>query len=78
MQSSLKRKTAHYVINNGVKFIYEALQWHIQSSRVKDAFLVTLHPDNINTDSGMEIPEGGISMVEKHNSKRTRDNICPM
>lgn len=37
-------------------------------------FFLTLHPDNINSDSGMEIPVGGISMVENHSNKRVKDN----
>lgn len=51
-----KRKTGYYAISNEGKFICEALGWYIPSLRVKDVFLVTIHPDNMNGDIGMEIP----------------------
>ena len=31
---------------------------------------VRLHPNNINRDSGIEIPEAWMPMVKKHNSRK--------
>ena len=38
--------------------------------RVKEGIDVRLHPDNINRDSGIEIPEAWMPTIKKHNNKR--------
>ena len=38
--------------------------------RVKEAIDVTLHPDSINSDSGIEIPEAWMPTIKIHNNKR--------
>ena len=39
--------------------------------RVKEAIHVRLNPNNINRDSGIEIPEAWIPTIKKHNSRST-------
>ena len=43
---------------------------HCYTHRVKEAIHVRLHPNNIDRDSGIEIPEAWMPMVTKHNSRR--------
>ena len=38
--------------------------------RDKEAIHTRLYPDNINRDSGIEIPEVRMSMIKKHNNRR--------
>ena len=47
--------TGHKPLWNEVKFIDR--DPHYYTRRVKEAIHVRLHPDNINRDSGIEIPE---------------------
>ena len=37
--------------------------------RVKEAIHIRLHPDNINRDNGIEIPEVWIPTIRKHNRR---------
>ena len=48
-------ETGCYPIWNEVKFIDRDPHWYTR--RVKKAIHIRLHPNNINRDSGMEIPE---------------------
>ena len=48
-------KTGHYLLWNEVKFIDRDSHWYTR--RVKEAIHIRLHPNNINRDSGIEIPE---------------------
>ena len=48
-------ETGHYPIWNEVKFIDRDPHWNTR--RVKDAIHIRLYPNNINRDSGIEIPE---------------------
>ena len=43
---------------------------HFYTRRVKKVILIRLHPHNINIGSGIEIPEGWMLTIEKHNSRR--------
>ena len=36
----------------------------------QEAIHIRLHPDNINRDSGIEIPEAWMPMIKKHNNRR--------
>ena len=40
--------------------------------RVKEAIHIRLHRNNINRDSGIEIPEAWIPTIRKHNSRTVR------
>ncbi len=46
--------TGHYPLWNEVKFIDREPHWY--TSRVKKAIQIRFHPNNINRDSGIEIP----------------------
>ena len=60
-------KTGHYPLWNEVKFIDRDPRWYTR--RVKEAVHIRLHPDNINRDSGIEIPEAWMPTIKKHNRK---------
>ncbi len=60
--------TGHYPLWNEVKFIDRDPNWY--KRRVKEA-IHRLHPNNINMDSGIEIPEAWIPTIKKHNNRRT-------
>ncbi|KAL9972374.1 hypothetical protein ACROYT_G018660 [Oculina patagonica] len=47
--------TGHYPLWNDVKFIDREPHWYTR--RVKEAIHIRLHPNNINRDNGIEIPE---------------------
>ena len=49
------RKTGHNTLYEGAKLIYRDPYWY--SCRAKETIHLKLHPDNINSDSGIEIPE---------------------
>ena len=61
--------TGHYPLWNEVKFIDRDPLWY--KRRVKEAIHIRLHPNNINRDSGIEIPEAWMPMIKKHNNRRT-------
>jgi len=42
----------------------------LYTCRVKEAIHIRLHPNNINRDSGIEIPEAGMATIKKHNNRR--------
>ena len=72
-------ETGHLPLWNQVKFIDR--DPHRYTLRVKEAIQISLHSNNINTDSGIEIPEalkrehhllvGIIIRIEMHQSQRT-------
>ncbi|CAH3128409.1 unnamed protein product, partial [Pocillopora meandrina] len=39
-------------------------------TKVKEAIHIRLHPNNINRDSGIEIPKAWIPTIKKHNNRR--------
>ena len=46
-------------------------RWHYYyMRRVKEAIHVRIHPNNINKDSGIEIPEAWMPTIKKHNNRR--------
>ena len=59
-------ETRHLPIWKEVKFIDRYPHWYTR--RVKEALHIRLHPNNINRDSGIEIPETWIPTIRKHNS----------
>jgi len=42
---------------------------HWYTRRVKQAIHIRFHPNNINRDSGIEIPEAWIPTIRKHYSR---------
>ena len=59
-------ETGHFPIWKEVKFIDRDPHWYTR--RAKEGIHVRLHPNNINRDSGIEIPEAWVSTIRKHNS----------
>ena len=49
---------------------------HCYTCRVKEAIHIRLHPNNINRDSGIEIPEAWIPTIRKHNSQPNTKRTC--
>jgi len=49
---------------------------HWYTRRVKEAIHIRLHPNKINRDSGIEIPEAWIPTIRKHNSRTTTKRTC--
>ena len=41
---------------------------HCYTRRVKEAIHIRLHPNNINRDDGIEIPEAWMPTIKQHNS----------
>ena len=66
------KETGHLPIWKEVKFIDR----DPHTRRVKEAFPIRLHPNNINRDSRIEIPEAWIPMIKKHNSRSTTKRTC--
>ena len=54
--------TGHKPLWNEVKFIDR--DPHYYTRRVKEAIHIRLHPDNINRDSGIEIPEAWMPTIK--------------
>ena len=61
--------TGHKPLWNEVKFIDRDPYYYTR--RVKEAIHIRLHPDNINRDSGIEIPEAWMPTIKKHNNRRS-------
>ena len=57
------------IIRSGMKL--SLLTKTLYSCRVKEAIHIRLHPNNINRDSGIEIPEAWMPTVRQH------DNLSP-
>ena len=60
-------ETGHLPIWNQDRFNDPDPHWYTR--RVKEAIHMRLHPNNINRDGGVEIPEAGIPTVEKYSSR---------
>ena len=67
-------ETGHLPNWKEVKFIDRDPHWYTR--RVKEAIHVRLHPNNINRDSGIEIPEAWIPTIRNHNSRSTTKWTC--
>ena len=63
-------ETGHLPLWKEVKFIDCDPHW------VKEAIHIRLYPNNINRDSGIEIPEAWIPTIRKHNSRPTTKRTC--
>ena len=66
--SELANETGDIPIWSKVKFIDRDPYWYTR--RVKEAIHIRLHPNNINRDGGIEIPEAWIPTIKRHNSSR--------
>ena len=60
--------TGHKLLWNEVKFI--DLDPNYYKRRVKEVIHIGLHPNNINRDSGIEIPKAWMPTIKKHNNRR--------
>ena len=54
--------TCHYPLWDEVKFIDRDPHWYTR--RIKEAIHIRLHPDNINRDNGIEIPEAWMPTIK--------------
>ena len=63
-------ETGHFPIWRKVEFIDCYPHWYTR--RVKEAIRIRLHPNNINRDSGIDIPKAWIPTVKQHNSRFMR------
>ena len=63
-------ETGHFPIWRKVEFIDCYPHWYTR--KVKEAIRIRLHPNNINRDSGIDIPEAWIPTVKQHNSRFMR------
>ena len=61
-------KTGHHLLWNEVKFIDLDSHWY--TKRVNDAIHIRLHPDNINRDKVIKIPDPWIPTIKKHKGDR--------
>ena len=59
--------TGHYPLWDEVKFIERDPHWYTRT--VKEAIHIRLHPDNINRDNGIEIPEAWMPTIKQHSSR---------
>ena len=60
--------TGHKPLWSEAKFIDRDPYYYTR--RVRKAIHIRLHPNNINRDSGIEIPEGWIRTIKNHNNRR--------
>ena len=67
-------KTGHYPLWNEVKFIDRDSHWY--TLRVKEPVHTRLHPNNINRDSGIEIPEAWMPTIKKHNRRMVQQRTA--
>ena len=61
--------TGHKPLWNEVKFIDRDPYYN--TCRFKEANHIRIHPNSINRDSGIEIPEAWKPTIKKHNNRRT-------
>ena len=60
--------TGHKPLWSEVKFIDRDPYYYTR--RVKEAIHIRLYTNNINRDSGIEIPEAWMPKIKKHNDRR--------
>ena len=60
-------KTGHYPLWDEVKFIDRDPHWYYR--RVNEAIHRRLHPNNINRNSGIEIPEALMPTIRQHDNR---------
>ena len=62
-------KTGRHPLWNEVKFIDRDSHWYAGRVKEEEAIHIRIHPDNINRDNGIEIPEAWIPTIKKHNRR---------
>ena len=62
--------TSHHLLWNEIKFTDLDSHWY--TKRVKDAIHIRLHPDNINRDKVIKIPDPWIPTIKKHKGRPVR------
>ena len=67
-------KSGNFPIWNEVKFIDRDPHWYTR--RVKEVIHIRLHPNNINRDSGVEIPKSWMPIIKKHSSRSITNRTC--
>ena len=60
-------ETGHNPLWDKVKFIDRNPHWYTR--RVKETIHIRRHPNNINRDNGIEIPEARVPTIKQHNSR---------
>ena len=60
--------TGHKPLWKEVKFIDKEKHWYTR--KVKEAIHISLNPNNINRDNGLEIPKAWITTIKKHQNHR--------
>ena len=58
--------TGHYPLWKEVKFTDWDPYWCTR--KVEEVILTRLHPDNVNRNSGIEIPEARMPTIKQHNT----------
>ena len=77
MLQFLNHNTAHYKRYNNDRLVmrdvirHDALLWLVIFSTALIGIHIRLHPDNINRDGGIEIPEAWMPTIKKHNNGRS-------
>jgi len=69
-------ETGHLPIWKEVKLIDRDPRWYTR--RAKEAIHIRLHPNNINRDSGIEIPEAWIRILKKSTTADQLQQSSPM
>ena len=68
-------ETGHKPLCNEVKFTDRDHHWYTR--KVKEPIHIRLHPNNINRDNGIEIPEAWMPTIKKHNNKHSASQRTP-
>ena len=63
MHERVSAISEHYLLRNKLKFIDRGPHWYTR--RIKEAIHIRLHPNNINRDNGIEIPEGWMPTIKQ-------------
>ena len=63
---NMHNATGHYPLWEKVNFVNR--DPHCYTRRVKEAIHIRLHPNDINRDDGIEIPEAWMPTIKQHNS----------
>ncbi len=68
-------KTGHYPNWKNVECMEKDQHWYTR--KVKEAIQIQLHPNNINRDSGVELPKAWLPIVRKHQSGGKNNRSAP-
>ena len=65
------QETGHYPIWMEVKLINRDPHWYTCSVNCKEAIHTRLHPNSINEESGIEIPQSWMTTIKEHKNRKT-------